>query len=142
MESIQGLFNEDVRSIVIAFWGHVIGVVILFLHKAHGVYSKYSLVDHDVIDMPQHMCSACMRHAYFFPTVCVLVRVVWTMFGARTSQNFLATPADTCWTCVLVNFHVPLPNCLTAADICQDNLTPADTCRGRYRQVWFGLHSF
>ena len=88
MESIQGLFNEDLRRVAIVFWGHVIGVAILYLHEAHGVYCNYSLVDHDVIDMPQHICSACMRHAYFFLSVCALVCVVWAIFDANTSQNF------------------------------------------------------
>ena len=82
MESIQGLFNEDLRRVAIVFWGHVIGLVKLCLHKAHEVYCNYSLVDHDVIDMPQHICLACIRHAYFFLSVCVLVRVVWTAFFA------------------------------------------------------------
>ena len=74
MESIQGLFNEDLKRVAIVIWGHVIVVVIFCLHKAHGVYCTYSLVDHDVIDMPQHICLACMRHAYLFClSVCLYV---------------------------------------------------------------------
>ena len=74
MESIQGLFNEDLKRVAIVIRGHVIVVVILCLHKAHGFYCNYTLVDHDVIDMPQHICFQSMYTCVFF--VCVLVRVV------------------------------------------------------------------
>ena len=70
MESIQGLFNEDLKRVAIVIWGHVIEVVILCLHKAHGVYCNYSLVDHDVIDMPQHMCFESIHTCVFFVSSC------------------------------------------------------------------------
>ena len=83
MESIQGLFNEDLRRVAVAFWGHVIGVVILCLHKAHGVYCNYSLVDHDVIDMPQHMCFESMYTCVSL-SLRVLVRVVCALAAVCT----------------------------------------------------------
>ena len=83
MESIQGLFNEDLRRVALAFWGHVIGVVILCLHKAHEFYCNYSLVDHDVIDMPQHMCFESM-YAYVSLSVCVLIRALFGLAAVCT----------------------------------------------------------
>ena len=74
MESIQGLFNEDLKRVAIAFWGHVIGVMVFFFPQGTWSILYYSLVDHDVIDMPQHICLACMRHAYLFClSVCLYV---------------------------------------------------------------------
>ena len=82
MESIQGLFNEDLRRVAIAFWGHVIGVVIFF-HKAHEFYCNYSLVDHDVIDMPQHICFESM-YTCISLSLRVLVRVVCALAAVCT----------------------------------------------------------
>ena len=83
MESIQGLFNEDLKRVAIVIWGHVIGVMVFFFPQGTWSILYYSLVDHDVIDMPQHMCFERMYTCVSL-SLRVLVRVVCALAAVCT----------------------------------------------------------